>query len=99
MLKITTEFEPESRPLQGIPNGTIFTGVIDGFVSSGPFIKIGSVTQRLWVVAKLEAMEGCVWTSEKDTAVRVAHYRALPVRQVVLRDHVEEPKSVTVTIP
>src|SRR5690242_19020763 len=86
-MKVTVEPEPRPRePLARIANGAIFLGTINDYVSSGPFIKIGSISAAMWIVAKLENMGGPVWTSTRDGDATVRDLRVLKVAELVVRE-------------
>lgn len=93
MVNIQIEQTALTKRLAEVPNGEIFTGSIDGRISHGPFIKIGSCGEALWVVAKLEALDGIVWVSSrpKDCAALVTDFKPLRVRRIVLSDQWGEP--------
>lgn len=78
---------PQPKRLADIGNGTFFIGAIDDAPFSGPYLKIGSVTENHWVVARLSTMAGAVWVSsrEKDREATVTGYAEIPVTELVLR--------------
>jgi hypothetical protein len=95
MLKVLIEPERArvGRPLKDVPNGMFFDGAIDGI--AGPFLKVGSVSQSLWIVVRVRCMEGQVYTSTRpsDESARVLDYAPIPVREVVLRGSESPPDA------
>lgn len=87
-MRVRVELTRERKLLRDIPNGTFFTGSIDGFVSAGPFLKVGSVTEKTWVVVKLESMEGGVWVSGRNSDSYVSDFQALDIRRIALSDSI-----------
>lgn len=88
---------PPLKRLAEIPNGTFFTGTINGFVSAGPFLKVGSITCNVWFVLKLERPDGgnyCSLRADDRDAV-VADYRQLLVAEIVLRDRCDEANQAS----
>lgn len=96
MIRVTIEPRGIQKPLKDIPNGTFFMGAIEDSSYGGPFLKVGSVGERVWIVVRLGLMEGFVYVStrQRDAEQHVRDFHQLNVAEVILSCRNEHARTV-----